>query len=206
MNPPFTTLRGIAAPLDRVNVDTDAIIPARFMKTIKRSGLGTHLFDSWRYAADGSAAPEFMLNQPAFSGARILVANDNFGCGSSREHAVWALTDFGIRCVIAPGFAEIFQNNAMKNGLLPVVLPKARVKHLLDKLSASPGSELTVDLPGQCVVQDDGTHDRFEIDGAVKNRLVLGVDDIGATLQQEDAISQHEIRQRRLMPWLFNDI
>ncbi|WP_338759418.1 3-isopropylmalate dehydratase small subunit [Massilia sp. METH4] len=205
MNQPFTILRGVAAPLDRANVDTDAIIPARFMKTIKRSGLGAHLFDSWRYGVDGLAEPTFVLNQPAYRNTSILVANDNFGCGSSREHAVWALADFGIRCVIAPGFAEIFQNNAMKNGLLPVVLQKADVRHLLDSIGSSPGVEITVDLPGQCV-KHAGARYEFDIDHTRKDRLVRGVDDIGMTLLQEDAIRLHEIRQRRFMPWLFNDI
>src|SRR6476619_8311569 len=190
----FTTLTGVAAPLPMINVDTDAIIPKQFLKTIKRAGLGKALFSERRYNDNGEERPDFVLNQGPFRKARILVAGENFGCGSSREHAPWALLDFGIRCVIAPSFADIFFNNTFKNGILPIVLPEARVNELLRFLLELPGAEITVDLPAQTVLGPDGKVDKFEIDPFRKHCLINGLDDIGLTLQQEAAIKAFEAK------------
>lgn len=202
----FTCLHAVAAPLDRINVDTDAILPARFMKTVKRTGLGAHLFDAWRYRPDGGERPDFVLNQPAFRTTQILVTNENFGCGSSREHAVWALADFGIRCIIAPSFAEIFYNNSLKNGLLPVVLAQHEAKGLRSFLEQHPGTALTVNLETQSVIAHDGSVYRFDIEPFAKHRLLSGLDEIATTLEQESAIARYELKQRELTPWLFKDI
>ena len=190
----FTTLTGVAAPLNMINVDTDMIIPKNYLKTIKRTGLGTALFAEMRYEQSGREKPDFVLNQAPFRKATILVSGTNFGCGSSREHAPWALLDFGIRCVIAPSFADIFFNNTFKNGILPVILPEARVNQLLRFLLELPGAEVTVDLPGQTVKGPDGQSDKFEIDAHRKHCLINGLDDIGLTLQKEAAIKAYEAK------------
>jgi 3-isopropylmalate/(R)-2-methylmalate dehydratase small subunit len=189
----FTTLTGIAAPLDRANVDTDAIIPKQFLKRIERTGFGEFLFFDWRYLSDGKTPdPEFELNAPRYQGATILIANKNFGCGSSREHAPWALEQYGFRAIIAPSFADIFFNNCFKNGMLPVVLAQETVDELLAKAKATPGYVLTVDLIGQTVSDESGFSANFEIDPFRKHCLVGGLDDIGLTLQHEADISKFE--------------
>ncbi len=207
----FTTHCGIVAPLDRANVDTDLIIPKQFLKSIRRSGFGPNLFDALRYLdegvpdADCSARPlnpEFVLNQPRYRGASILLARQNFGCGSSREHAPWALDDYGFRAVIAPSFADIFFNNCFKNGLLPIVLDTEIVDSLFRQVEATGGYTLTVDLPAQVVVLPDGTRHGFAIDAFRKHCLLHGLDDIGLTLQEADAIRAFEARQRVESPWL----
>jgi 3-isopropylmalate/(R)-2-methylmalate dehydratase small subunit len=187
---PFTELRGVAALMDRANVDTDQIIPKQFLKRIERTGFGQFLFYDWRFAADGRLNPAFELNRPEYAGAAILVAKDNFGCGSSREHAVWALEDFGIRCVIAPDFADIFYNNCFKNGVLPVALGRAQTQVLFDRIGDQ-RRELVVDLPRQVVSLDDFSA-TFEIDPFRKHCLLHGLDDIGLTLQWEDKIRAFE--------------
>ncbi len=193
---PFTTLTGIAAPLDRANVDTDQIIPKQFLKRIERTGFGQFLFYDWRYEADGiTPQPDFILNQPQYAGTSILVAQRNFGSGSSREHAPWALDDFGIRCVIAPSFADIFYNNCFQNGLLPIVLDAARVEELLQKLAANPGMQLTIDLTGQTVSSEDGFMAHFEVDSFRKHRMLNGLDDIGMTMQHTDDITSFEAKR-----------
>ena len=197
----FTTLKGVAAPLNMINVDTDKIIPKNYLKTIKRTGLGKHLFAEMRFDEAGREKPEFVLNQAPFRKASIMVAGTNFGCGSSREHAPWALLDFGIRCVIAPSFADIFFNNTFKNGILPVILPEARVNRLLRFLLELPGAEITVDLPAQTVTGPDGQVDQFEIDPFRKHCLVNGLDDIGLTLQKEASIKAYEGRIKADRPW-----
>ena len=192
---PFIKLTGVAAPLDRVNIDTDQIIPAVHLKSIERTGYGDFLFSSWRYHEDGSPNPDFVLNHPAYRNARILVAGRNFGCGSSREHAPWALNGYGIRCVIAPSFADIFHNNCYQNGLLPVVLPEADVQRLMDKLKQDPGTRLTVDLEAQRIWDyDEEVVLTFEVDPFRKYCLLNGLDDIGLTLRQEDRIAAYETR------------
>ena len=192
---PFIKLTGVAAPLDRVNIDTDQIIPAVHLKSIERTGYGDFLFSSWRYHEDGSPNPQFVLNHPAYRNARILVAGRNFGCGSSREHAPWALNDYGIRCVIAPSFADIFHNNCYQNGLLPVVLPEADVQRLMDKLKQDPGTRLTVDLEAQRIWDyDEEVVLTFEVDPFRKYCLLNGLDDIGLTLRQQDRIAAYETR------------
>ena len=198
----FTTLTGIAAYLPMINVDTDMIIPKQYLKTIKRTGLGTGLFAELRYDEQGNPLPDFVLHKPPYTEAKILITGENFGCGSSREHAPWALLDFGIRCVIAPSFADIFFNNTFKNGILPVVLPEARVNELLRFLLELPGAEITVDLPNQTVRGPDGKEDKFEIDPFRKHCLVNGLDDIGLTLQKEAAISAYETKSTAQRPWL----
>ena len=198
----FTTLTGVAAPLNMINVDTDMIIPKVYLKTIKRTGLGTALFAEMRYNEDGSEIPDFVLNRDGYRNATILVSGQNFGCGSSREHAPWALLDFGIRCVIAPSFADIFFNNTFKNGILPVTLPEARVNELLRFLLELPGAEITVDLPAQTVAGPDGKTDSFEIDPHRKQCLIEGLDDIGLTLQKEAAISSYEATAQAGRPWV----
>jgi 3-isopropylmalate/(R)-2-methylmalate dehydratase small subunit len=198
----FTTLTGVAAPLNMINVDTDKIIPARYLKTIKRTGLGKALFAAMRFDDTGRENPDFVLNKAPFRNATILVAGENFGCGSSREHAPWALLDFGIRCVIAPSYADIFFNNTFKNGILPVILPEARVNELLRFLLELPGAEITIDLPNQTVRGPDGKEDKFEIDAFRKHCLINGLDDIGLTLQKEAAIKSYEVKSATERPWL----
>ena len=210
----FTVLNGLVAPMDRANVDTDAIIPKQFLKSIKRSGFGPNLFDAWRYLDHGEPGmdharralnPEFVLNQPRFKGASILVARKNFGCGSSREHAPWALLEYGFRCVIAPSFADIFYNNCYKNGLLPVVLSEAEVDRLFYDVASFPGFRLIVDLVRQEVATTDAARTaRFEIDGYRKHCLVNGLDEIGLTLSHADKIRAFEAERRLQQPWLFS--
>ena len=190
---PFVKVSGIAAPLDRVNVDTDQIIPAVHLKSIERTGFGKHLFEPWRFNPDGSPVPDFVLNKPAYSNASVLVAGRNFGCGSSREHAPWALMDYGIKCVIAPSFADIFYSNCFQNGLLPLVLPEESVRQILDHATANPGMELTVDLESQHVwSEDEAISISFEIDPARRHALLNGLDNIGLTLEHEDKIEAYE--------------
>ena len=198
----FTVLTGVAAPLDMINVDTDMIIPKQFLKTIRRTGLGRHAFTEMRYREDGSENPDFVLNKPAYRSAKILVAGENFGCGSSREHAPWALLDFGIRCIIAPSFADIFYNNCFKNGILPVVLPQEDVDKLLDDAGRGANATITVDLENQVITGPDGGEIRFEMDPFRKRCLVEGLDDIGLSLEKADAISAHEAKRRSATPWL----
>lgn len=198
----FTVLTGVAAPLNMINVDTDMIIPKTYLKTIKRTGLGKSLFAELRYDESGKEKPDFVLNQGPFRSAKILVSGQNFGCGSSREHAPWALLDFGIRCVIAPSFADIFFNNTFKNGILPVLLPKERVNELLRFLLELPGAEMAIDLPAQTVKGPDNKVDTFEIDPFRKHCLINGLDDIGLTLQGEAAIASFEKSKSAARPWL----
>ncbi|HVZ59361.1 MAG TPA: 3-isopropylmalate dehydratase small subunit [Terriglobales bacterium] len=197
---PFRILTGIAAPLDRANVDTDQIIPAKFLKRIERTGFGQFLFFAWRFNAEGKPNPGFILNEPRFQGAKILIAGRNFGCGSSREHAPWALTDYGFRAVIAPSFADIFFNNSFKNGLLPVILPDEQVAELMRRSQASAGYELTVNLETCEVSDNSGFRAKFEVDPFRRNCLLNGLDDIGLTLKQEPAIVAFEAR-RAQRPW-----
>ncbi len=208
----FETFTGLVAPLDRPNVDTDAIIPKQFLKSIRRSGFGPNLFDEWRYLDRGEPGvdnsgrqpnPDFVLNQPRYQGAQILLARENFGCGSSREHAVWALTDYGFRVVIAPSFADIFFNNSFKNGLLPIVLPAATVDRLFREVEATPGYALAVDLEAQTITTPAGERIPFEVDPFRKHCLLEGLDDIGLTLQHADEIRAYEARRREQAPWLF---
>ncbi len=201
----FTTLSGIAAPLPMVNIDTDQLIPKQFLKTIKRTGLGKHLFAPMRYDADGNENPDFVLNQEPYREARIIVAGDNFGCGSSREHAPWALLDFGIRCVIAPSFADIFFNNCFKNGILPITLDQVTVDKLLDGAGHGANATITVDLEQQEISGLNGDVVRFEIDPFRKHCLLNGLDDIGLTLKKEGKIAAFEAAQRGTQPWLHSD-
>jgi len=198
----FTVLSGVAAPLPMINIDTDMIIPKQFLKTIKRTGLGKHLFDEMRYTTDGGEIPDFVLNKPAYRSAKILVAGENFGCGSSREHAPWALADFGIRCIIAPSFADIFYNNCFKNGILPIKLPKEQVDLLLDDASRGSNAVVTVDLENQTITGPDGGSITFELDPFRKHCLINGLDDIGLTLQQVGAIDAFEAKRGGEQPWL----
>ena len=198
----FTTLTGVAAPLPLANVDTDKIIPARFLKTIKRTGLGRNLFDGLRYDADGEERPEFVLNQGQYRRAEILIAHENFGCGSSREHAPWALLDFGIRCVIAPSFADIFFNNCFKNGILPIALPREVCDRLMEDARLGGNARLTVDLPRQVVVRPNGEEIAFDVDPFRKHLLLNGLDDIGQTMQRADAIEAFEERRRAEAAWM----
>lgn len=197
----FTTLTGVAAPMPLVNIDTDMIIPKQFLKTIQRSGLGKNLFDEMRYTQDGAEIPDFVLNQPAYRKAQILVAGDNFGCGSSREHAPWALLDFGIRCVISTSFADIFFNNCFKNGILPVVLPQEAVDHLMDDARKGENARITIDLASQTVTAADGTEFRFDVDPFKKHCLMNGLDDIGLTMEKAAAIDAFESKAAALRPW-----
>ena len=199
---PFATLTGIAAPLPKANVDTDQIIPARFLKSISRSGFGKNLFANFRYREDGSENPDFVLNQEPYRKAQILVAFENFGCGSSREHAPWALLDFGIRCVIAPDFADIFHNNCFKNGVLPVRLPRAVCEQLMEDARMGGNARITVDLERQVVVRPNGEEIPFKIDPLRRHLLLNGLDDIGQTLQHAPAIDAYEAKQRAAQPWL----
>ena len=198
----FTTLQGVAAAFPMVNVDTDRIIPARFLKTIKKTGLGKNLFNELRYNEDGSEKPEFILNKPAYREARILVAGDNFGCGSSREHAPWALIDFGIRCVIAPSFADIFNNNASKNGMLLIALPQETVDRLMEDAEKGGNARLSVDLEKQQIVRPDGEVIDFDIDPFKKHCLLNGLDDIALTLQKDDRIGAFEEARKAAQPWV----
>ncbi len=198
----FTRLTGVAAPLPITNIDTDMIIPKQFLKTIKRSGLGKALFYEMRYNEDGSENPDFVLNKPQYRNASILVAGENFGCGSSREHAPWALLDFGIRCIIAPSFADIFYSNCFKNGILPIVLPKEDVDRLMEDAERGANATVTVDLEKQEITGPDGGVIRFDIDPFRKHCLLEGLDDIGLTLQKLDRIEAYEKRQAEEFPWL----
>ncbi|WP_370268700.1 3-isopropylmalate dehydratase small subunit [Nioella sp.] len=198
----FTKLTGIAAPLPLINVDTDMIIPKQFLKTIKRSGLGVNLFDEMRYDDNGDEIPDFVLNKPAYRNAEILVAGDNFGCGSSREHAPWALLDFGIRCVIAPSFADIFFNNCFKNGILPIVLPQEDVDKLMDDANRGANATLTVDLENQTISGPDGGTIAFEVDAFRKHCLLNGLDDIGLTMEKAASIQSFEEKAAQERPWV----
>ena len=202
----FVVLESVGIPFDRANVDTDAILPARYLKTIHRTGLGEHLFRAWRYDEGGGEAPDFPLNLPAYRGGKILVTGENFGCGSSREHAVWALMDYGIRAVIAPSISDIFYNNGLKNGLLPVRLAAGEVRGLIDLLRASPGSSITVDLSSQTVTGPDGSSYRFDIGAFPKECLLKGLDEIALILEREADISRYEQEWKRKTPWLFADL
>ena len=208
---PFRVHTGIVAPLDRANVDTDAIIPKQFLKSIARSGFGQNLFDAWRYLDPGEPGqdpgarkpnPDFVLNQPRYKGASILLARSNFGCGSSREHAPWAIGQYGFRALIAPSYADIFFNNCFKNGLLPIVLPESEVARLFDEVAAFPGYELTVDLERQVVGKADGTELAFEVEGFRRHCLLGGFDDIGLTLRHADEIRAYEAERLLRKPWL----
>jgi 3-isopropylmalate/(R)-2-methylmalate dehydratase small subunit len=207
----FTVHKGIVAPMDRENVDTDAIIPKQFLKSIKRSGFGPNLFDEWRYLDKGEPGqehvqrkpnPDFVLNQPRYAGASVLLARRNFGCGSSREHAPWALDQFGFRALIAPSYADIFYNNCFKNGLLPIILPEAQVAQLFDEVRGFVGYALTIDLPRQVIVKPDGSELPFEVEVFRKYCLVNGFDDIGLTLRHADKIRAFEAERLAKMPWL----
>ncbi|MDB6182671.1 3-isopropylmalate dehydratase small subunit [Paracoccus fistulariae] len=198
----FTTLTGIAAPMPLVNIDTDMIIPKQFLKTIKRSGLGVNLFDELRYDREGNEIPDFVLNQPAYRQTQILVAGDNFGCGSSREHAPWALLDFGIRCVISTSFADIFFNNCFKNGILPITLPQEAVDVLMDDAQKGANARMTVDLEAQTVSTSDGQEFHFDIDPFRKHCLLNGLDDIGLTMEKAPAIEDFEERMSQARPWI----
>ena len=199
---PFTTLTGIADPMPLVNIDTDMIIPKQFLKTIKRSGLGVSLFDELRYDRDGNELPDFVLNQPAYRQTQILVAGDNFGCGSSREHAPWALLDFGIRCVISTSFADIFFNNCFKNGILPMVLPQDAVDVLMEDARRGANARMTVDLENQTVTTSDGVAFSFDVDPFRKHCLLNGLDDIGLTMEKAPAIQTFETQMAQARPWV----
>ncbi|HHS88774.1 MAG TPA: 3-isopropylmalate dehydratase small subunit [Rhodobacteraceae bacterium] len=198
----FDKLTGIAAPMPLVNIDTDMIIPKQFLKTIKRSGLGVNLFDEMRYLDDGSENPDFVLNKPAYRNAEILIAGDNFGCGSSREHAPWALLDFGIRCIISTGFADIFYNNCFKNGILPVVLEPEQVETLMNEAEKGANARITVDLENQTVVTSEGEEFSFTIDPFKKHCLLNGLDDISLTLEKSRSIDAFEAKTARERPWV----
>ncbi len=210
----FTTLKGIVAPLDRANVDTDAIIPKQFLKSIKRTGFGPNLFDEWRYLDHGEPGrdnshrplnPDFVLNQPRYKGASILLTRDNFGCGSSREHAPWALEDYGFRALIAPSYADIFYNNCFKNGILPIVLDSASVDRLFKEVTGTPGYSLTIDLTAQTITTPQNEVFAFGVEPFRKHCLLNGLDDIGLTLQHVDAIRAYEQQRRQQTPWLFEN-
>jgi 3-isopropylmalate/(R)-2-methylmalate dehydratase small subunit len=209
----FTTIKAIVAPMDRANVDTDAIIPKQFLKSIKRSGFGPNLFDEWRYLDHGEPGmdnskrplnPDFVLNQLCYQGAQILLARENFGCGSSREHAPWALQDYGFRVIIAPSFADIFFNNCFKNGILPIVLDTSIVDSLFREQAAQEGYQLTVDLEKQQITKPDGSTIGFEVDAFRKHCLINGLDDIGLTLQHVEDIKAYEAKRKQQAPWLFS--
>ena len=207
----FTLHQGLVAPMDRENVDTDAIIPKQFLKSIKKTGFGVNLFDEWRYLDHGEPGqdpasrkpnPDFVLNQPRYQGASILLARKNFGCGSSREHAPWALDQYGFRAVLAPSFADIFFNNCFKNGLLPIQLPEATISQLFDEVAAFPGYQLTIDLERQVIVRAQGEEIPFEVNAFRKYCLLNGFDDIGLTLRQKDKIAAYEAQRLATKPWL----
>lgn len=208
----FQRVHGVAVPLDRPNVDTDQIIPKQYLKSIARSGFGPNLFDDWRYLDPGDVGddhgqrrlnPDFVLNRESYRGAQVLLARDNFGCGSSREHAPWALLDYGIRCIIAPSFADIFYGNCFKNGILPVALAAAEVDQLFTEVAAAPGCKIAVDLPAQTVAAPAGGVFRFTVDAALKERLLKGLDDIGLTLRHRGEIEKFEARRKAEAPWVF---
>ncbi len=203
---PFTTLTGLVAPLDRMNVNTDEITPARFLKTTRSTGFENVLFANWRYLDKDSTQPnpDFVLNQPRYQGATILLAEDNFGCGSSREHAPWAIRDYGIRCLIAPSFADIFYNNCFNNGILPVTLNSATVRELFNEVAANEGYILRVDLAAQTVTTPSGRAIHFDIDGFRKNALLQGLDNIGWTLSHRDEIAAYEEKRKQEAPWIFS--
>ncbi|ONG42194.1 3-isopropylmalate dehydratase small subunit [Alkanindiges hydrocarboniclasticus] len=212
---PYTIEQGLVAPLDRANVDTDLIIPKQFLKSIKRTGFGANLFDELRYLDEGYLGldndkrpknPDFVLNQPRYQGASVLLARTNFGCGSSREHAPWALEEYGFRTVIAPSFADIFFNNCFKNGMLPVILPEEIVDQLFNECQAQEGYQLTVDLPNQLVKTPSGQEFAFSIDEFRKHCLINGLDDIGLTLQDGAVISEFEAKAKQSRPWVFNSL
>ncbi len=203
---PFTTLTGIVAPLDRMNVDTDQIIPKQFLKTIKRTGLREGLFFDWRKTKDGSQDPNFFLNQPHYQQATILLTRDNFGCGSSREHAPWALLDQGFRGIIAPSFADIFYNNCFQNGVLPIVLKADEVQSLFQNVAAKEGYQVSIGLAAQTVTTPEGASYRFDVDPFRKDCLLKGLDSIGLTLQHETQVSSYEARRAAQAPWLFLDV
>ncbi|WP_299366848.1 3-isopropylmalate dehydratase small subunit [uncultured Tateyamaria sp.] len=198
----FETLTGIAAPMPLVNIDTDMIIPKQFLKTIKRSGLGANLFDEMRFDRQGNEVPDFVLNQDAYRNAEILVAGDNFGCGSSREHAPWAIKDFGIRCVISTSFADIFYNNCFKNGILPIALPKEAVDVLMKDAEKGSNARMTIDLETQTVTSSDGEVFAFEVDSFKKHCLIEGLDDIGLTMAKADSIKSFEEQAAQARPWV----
>ncbi len=209
----FTRLNGLVAPLDRANVDTDAIIPKQFLKSIKRSGFGPNAFDEWRYLDHGEPGmdnskrklnPDFVLNKPRYQGASILLTRENFGCGSSREHAPWALEDFGFKVIVASSFADIFYNNCFKNGMLPIVLPAHAVDALFDAVSGQVGYQLNIDLEKQIVMTPDGKTYTFEVDKVRKHNLLNGLDDIGLTMQQQNKIKAFETKHKLAQPWLFS--
>ncbi len=199
---PFNKLEGVAAPLNMINVDTDMIIPKQYLKTIQRTGLGKALFDEMRHNQDGSEKPDFVLNKPAYRNAKILVTGDNFGCGSSREHAPWALLDFGIRCVIAPSFADIFYGNCFKNGILPIKLPQEQVDKLMDDASRGANAIISIDLEKQEIRGPDGGMIKFEVDEFRRQCLLNGWDDIGLTLRNEDKVTSFEQQQKTQTPWI----
>lgn len=209
----FIQLKGLVAPLDRANVDTDQIIPKQFLKSIKRTGFGPNLFDEWRYLDEGYPGQdnaqrplnaEFVLNQPRYKGASVLLARRNFGCGSSREHAPWALLDYGFKVVLAPSFADIFFNNCFKNGMLPIVLPENEIQVLFEQVEANPGYELDVNLLEQTISRPDGSQLTFEVDAFRKHCLINGLDDIGLTLEDTDAIKEYEAKRQAAEPWVFD--
>jgi 3-isopropylmalate/(R)-2-methylmalate dehydratase small subunit len=211
----FTLLKGLVAPMDRENVDTDAIIPKQFLKSIKKTGFGVNLFDEWRYLDHGEPGqdpasrkpnPDFVLNQQRYQGASILLARKNFGCGSSREHAPWALDQYGFRAIIAPSFADIFFNNCFKNGLLPIVLPESTVAQLFDEVAAFPGYQLTIDLERQVIVRPQGQETAFEVQAFRKYCLLNGFDDIGLTLRHADKIKAFEAERLAVKPWLAHTL
>ncbi len=210
---PFTTFTGLVLPLDRSNVDTDAIIPKQYLKSIHRTGFGVNLFDDWRYLDHGNPGDDhskrkpnmdFILNQPRYRGAEILLARKNFGCGSSREHAVWALMDYGFRAVIAPSYADIFLSNSFKNGFLPVILPDDVVDELFRNTFANEGYKLTINLEEQIVITPDGKHIKFEFDAGLKDRLIQGLDEISITLSNAKLIREYEKQRQAITPWLFH--
>ncbi|NVK39365.1 MAG: 3-isopropylmalate dehydratase small subunit [Gammaproteobacteria bacterium] len=212
---PFVKQSGIVAPMDRANIDTDMIIPKQFLKSIKRSGFGPNLFDELRYLDEGKPDadnsgrplnPDFVLNQPRYQGASVLLARENFGCGSSREHAPWALEDYGFRTIIAPSYADIFFNNSFKNGLLPIILDEKIVDELFKEVAANEGYELTVDLENQQILKPNGDTISFEVDSFRKHCLLNGLDDIGLTLQDADDIKAYEAKRRESSPWLFDQV
>ena len=209
----FSKITGLVLPIDRPNVDTDAIIPKQFLKSIKRTGFGQYLFDEWRYLDKGEADqdcsnrpvnPDFVLNQARYQGAQVLLARDNFGCGSSREHAPWSLFDYGIRALVAPSYADIFYSNSCKNGLVPVALDAEIIDRLFEEVFATPGYELTVDLVNQSVSTPGGKTFEFEFNPGLRHRLLNGLDDIGVTLESADAIRSYEAKRQAEAPWLFN--
>ncbi len=212
---PFNVHKGLVAPMDRENVDTDAIIPKQFLKSIRKTGFGPNLFDEWRYLDKGEPGqdpatrkpnPDFVLNQPRYAGASVLLARKNFGCGSSREHAPWAIDQYGFRALIAPSFADIFFNNCFKNGLLPIVLPEAAVSRLFDEVAAFPGYSLTIDLERQVVVEPQGQEIPFDVQPFRKYCLLNGLDDIGLTLRHKDKIAQYEAQRLATKPWLAHTL